>query len=150
MKYGIKNCIVTGYGYLLDVNDKEKQLLKSPNYIWEDCRGLQQQSPAEGYIFDGASKWFGWRILGYPWGASAKAGLIHDWAFTERFLLSNGQRISFDYAAELYYGFLRATGVNWFQSYSEYVGVLTSIAKEKWESHNDDFGTADLTLLNYA
>lgn len=149
MKYGIKNCVVTGYGYLLDVNEKEKQLLKSPNYIWEDCRGLQQQSPVEGYIFDGASKWFGWRLLGYPWGASAKGGLIHDWSFTERFLLANGMRISFDYTAELYYCFLRATEVAWIQAYPEYLAVLSSIAQAKWESHNDEFGSRDLTLIGY-
>ena len=135
---------IEGWGALLDVNEREKQLLRSVRYFWQDENGLQEHDAERGYTFDGASKWFAWRIMGSPWAGSARAGLIHDRAFTERFRLSNGDRITFEYAADLYLAFLQFTGVGWLQRNIEYLAVLTPQARTVWEAHDNQFAIGAL------
>lgn len=131
---------IIGWGALLDVNEREKQLLRPVRFVWEDDAGLQSHDAEQGYQFDGASKWFAWRVLGYPWGASAKAGLLHDRAFTERFRLASGERVTFEYSADLYLAFLAFTGVGRIQRNAEWAAVRFSPqAKSLWVSHDPEF-----------
>lgn len=134
---------IQGWGALLDINDREKQLLRPVRHFWMDRNGLQTHESSQGYVFDGASKWFAWRFMGYPWAGSAKAGLIHDRAFTERFFLSNGERVTFEYAADLYLAFLWFTGVELVQRNIEYAAVLSLPARRQWNSHNAKFDQID-------
>lgn len=138
-KYKIEAARIVGWGALLDVNEQEKQLIEPVRFFWTDENGLQEHEATKGYTFDGASKWFAWRLAGYPWGLSARSSLIHDRAFTERFRLSNGQRITFEYSAELYLAFLKLTGVPWLQRNIEYLSVLTPQARKLWNKHDIDF-----------
>lgn len=137
--FNIQNCRIDGWGALLDVDERQKQLLRPVRYRWTDWRGLQEHEATQGYIFDGASKWFAWRLLGYPWGASAKAGCLHDRCFTERFKLSDGARVTFEYSAALYLCFLECTGVGWAQRNAEYFGVLSPAAYAVWSAHDKEF-----------
>lgn len=139
--YGIKNCHLFGWGDFRDVDEEQKMLLAPVRYMWEDQHGLQEHEAPKGYIFDGASKWrFGlWRIMGYPWGGSAKAGCLHDRCFTERFRLSTGDRVDLEYSAALYLCFLQATNVGWFQRNVEYQAVLSPFAEKIWHAHDAEF-----------
>lgn len=135
----IADCTIFGWGALLDVNEQEKQLLRPVRYTWRDDDGLQSHEAPAGYQFDGSSKWFAWRIMGYPWGASAKAALLHDRCFTERFRLSRGNRVTFLYSADLYLAFLEATGVRRLQRNAEYLAVNSPMAYRLWQSHDAEF-----------
>lgn len=137
--YGITDCRIDGWGAFLDVDCRQRQLLRPVRYRWKDWSGLQEHESPQGYQFDGASKWFAWRVLGYPWGASAKAACLHDRCFTERFILANGDRVSFEYSAALYLCFLEATGVGWIQRNLEYTAVLSPVARRLWHSHDWEF-----------
>lgn len=151
-KWKIEPLRIEGWGALLDVNDREKQLLRPVRHFWSDCYGLQAHESTQGYVFDGASKWAAglWRLMGHPWGGSAKSGLIHDRTFTERFFLSNGERVTFEYAADLYLAFLWFTGIGWAQRNIEHIAVLSPVAKQKWDSHNAKFAAIDAARLEIA
>jgi len=140
--FDIRNPRVDGWGALLDVNQREKQLIRCVNYRWEDRYGLQFEKVSQGFQFDGASKWAAgiWRVMGPPWGASAMPGCLHDWAFCTRFQLSNGKRVTFEYSAALYLVFLEHAGVSWTQRNIEYLAVLSPIARRVWNAHNEEFG----------
>lgn len=139
--FAIRDCRIDGWGALLDVDDRQKQLLRPVRYRWLDCYGLQEHEAPQGYTFDGATKWAGgiWRVMGPPWGGSAKAALLHDRCFTERFILNRGPRITLEYAAELYLCYLEATGVNWAQRNIEFLAVQSPIARRMWRAHDHKF-----------
>lgn len=143
--HGIRDCRLDGWGAFLDVDPDghERELLRPVRYRWIDEHGMQEHEAPQGYRFDGASKWFAWRLMGYPWGASARASCLHDRCFTERFRLSNGERVTFEYAADLYLCFLEATGVSWAQRNIEWAAVLSPKAKEVWDAHNAKFAALD-------
>lgn len=137
--YGIRDCRVDGWGYFRDVDARQREVLQPVRYRWVDDTGLQEHIVDKGYISDGASKWFIWRLMGYPWGSSAVGALLHDRCFTERFRLSTGDRVTLEYSAALYLAFLEFSGVAWFQRNVEYLAVLSPTARELWYSHDKEF-----------
>ena len=140
-----KLCAGTVSNWLPDVQHAPDGtgVLHSPvTYRWQDeaLEEWQSETVPAGFVFDGASKPRAtWPVVGHPWGRSLLAAIGHDWDFVTRPRLSDGSRMTLEYAAAKYALFLERWGCGWMQRQAEMLAVVSLPALTMWRKHDGEF-----------